>query len=234
MKIAKSFLSLALALTIASSALAGDGEKKAEGKEKQAAGQKDEKGDKAKRGEEAAKRREAAAKKRAEAGQKRRQPPALSALMLRGLELTDEQKEAIAPIDKEFGPKFAELNKSRQGLMTEEQKKAVNEIRAKARESKEKPTAELRKALQEAMKLNPEQQKQAKEIQAAQAKLRTDYLAKVDVILTDAQKEKLKSRRGAGRGAQRKPGERKPGEGKKPAGERRKPEGAKKPEKKDA
>ena len=51
----------------------------------------------------------------------------------------------------------------------------------------------------------------------------------LDVILTDAQKEKLKARGGARRG-----GERKPKDGQKPGTPRRKPDGNKKPEKKDA
>ena len=224
MKIVKCFLSLALALTIASGALAGDGDKKkADGKGKQAAG---EKGDKAKRGEAAQKRREDAAKKRAEAGQKRRQPQGPSAMLLRGLELTEEQKKAIAPIDKDFGSKFAELSKARRELYTEEQRKAVGELLKKARESKERPGPELRKQIAEINKLSPEQKKKSDDLRAAFGKLRTDFLAKVDVILTDAQKKKLKSRGGARRG------ERKPKDGQKPAGERRKPDGAKKPEKK--
>lgn len=223
MKIAKCILSLALALTIASGAVAGDGEKKEAKGEKAAAGQK---GDKAKKGgEEAAKRRDAAAKKRAAAGKKgERRAPALSAFMLRGIELSAEQKEAVAPIDKEFGPKMAELRKAQNELLTKEQKDAVAAIFAKVRESKQKPTPEIRKEMAAARKLSPEQQEKAKELGAAQQKLRADYLAKVDVILTPEQKETLKKSRGG-----RRDGARKPGEGaKKPAGERRKKDGAKK------
>lgn len=221
MKITKCFLSLALALTIASGALAGDDDKKEAKGEKPAAGQKGEKG----KGDAAA-RREAAKKRKGEAGA-RRQPPAPSAMFLRGVELSKEQQAALAPIDKEFGPKFAEVTKAQRELLTEEQRKAIAELLKKARETKEKPGPELRKQMAELRKLSPEQQKKGSELRAALGKLRTDYLAKAEVILTPEQKEKLKSRRGGARG-DRKPGDKKPGEGqKKPAGERRKKDGEK-------
>jgi|GEM_PF-2370721 Spy/CpxP family protein refolding chaperone len=212
MKIANCFLSLALALTIASGALAGDGEKKGEakGEKKAAAGEKGEK----KPG--AAREKGAKGEKKPGAKRGERKAPSVAAMVLRGIELTKEQKEAMAPTEKDFAPKFAELNKSRQAIYTPEQKTAQKEVFAKAREAGKKPDAETRKQLAEVMKLSPEQKEKFDEIRASFGKLRTDFLAKVDVILTPEQKEKLKSRRGG----------KKPGAGKKPG------EGDKKPRRK--
>ena len=198
MKIANCFLSLALALTIATGALAGDGEKSAKGeKQPAAAGEKGAKGKK-RRGE--------------------RKAPSLAAMMLRGIELTKEQKAAMAPIEKEFAPKFAELNKSRQAILTDEQKSAQKELIAKLRAAGKKPDAETRKQLAEITKLSPEQKEKSNEIRASFGKLRQDFLAKVDVILTAEQKEKIKGNRRGGK----KPGAgKKPGEGQKKPGQKK-------------
>ena len=51
------------------------------------------------------------------------------------LELTDARKEQAAAIDKEFAPKMAEIEKSRQALLTDEQKTAEKGARKAAKDA---------------------------------------------------------------------------------------------------
>jgi len=49
------------------------------------------------------------------------------AMMLRDLNLTDEQKPKVQEVRKEFEPKLAEIRTKRDGVLTDEQKKARDE-----------------------------------------------------------------------------------------------------------
>jgi hypothetical protein len=224
MKAFRTLLCMALTLAIAGGAMADDEKKPAKkGEGKKPAAAKGEKGDKA-----------ATAKTRAEARKgKGRKAPSASTMFLRGIELTDEQKKAVAPIDAEFAAKLAESRKAQLGILTEDQRKAQQAAFAKVREAGKTATPEQRKALQKelqgAVKLSDEQKAKQSELRKAQGKLRTDYLAKVGSILTADQKAKLKGRGkrpGKGDAAGKKPGAKKPGAKKDGA--------AKKPAKKDA
>lgn len=222
MKAFRTLLCLALTLAIAGGAIADDTKAAQKDGKKPAA-----KGDKAAKGDQAA-----AAKKRAEARKKRqRKSPALSQSMLRGIELSAEQKKAVAPIDAEFAAKFAEARKAQGSILTEEQKKTLQGAQAKIRALGKDATPEKRRALQKeiqaSIKLSDEQKAKQAEQRKAFGELRAAYLAKVTPILTGDQKAKLKGGRRAGgkRPAKGDAAGKKPG--KKPA----KGDAAKKPEK---
>lgn len=214
MKAFRTLLCLALTLAIAGGAMADDEKKpakKGEAKKPAAA-----KGDAAKKGD-------------ARKG-KGRKAPSVSSLFLRGIELTDEQKKAVAPIDTEFAAKLAESRKAQLSILTDDQKKAQQAAFAKLRAAGKDATPEQRKALQKeiqgTIKLSDEQKAKQAGLRKAQGELRATYLAKVDSILTADQKAKLKSRGkrpARGDAAGKKPG-------KKPAkGDTPKKDGAKKP-----
>ncbi|MFP6766136.1 MAG: hypothetical protein VB858_21060 [Planctomycetaceae bacterium] len=171
----------------------------------------------------AAKKGDAAAKRKAAGKGRTRKAPTASQIMLRGIELTAEQKTAIAPIDKEFGAKLAELRKAQASILTDEQKKQQQAAAAKLRSAgkpatpeQRKELAERRKALASVIKLSDEQKAKQAELRKAQGALRASYLEKVSTILTDDQKSSLKKRGG-------KTGGKKPADGNKP---RRKKKGA--------
>ena len=197
MKLFRSVLILALTVAIAGGAVAADDQdaKKAGAKK-------------------------AAAAKKGEAGKKRkagaRKAPAVSQIMLRGIELTAEQKKAVEPIDKEFAAKLAELRKAQASILTDEQRKIQQAAAAKLRSAGKAATPEQRKELAAqrkaagaAVKLTDEQKAKQAALRKSQGELREAYLAKVSSILTDEQKEALKKgRRRPGKGA---------AEGKKPS-----------------
>jgi len=194
MKAFRTLLCLALTLTIAGGAIADDTKAAQKDGKKPAA-----KGDKAAKGN-----KSAAAKKRAEARKNGngRKAPALSQFMLRGIELTAEQKKAVAPIDTEFAPKFAVFRKAQGSIYTEEQRKTQQSAQAKIRALGKDATPEKRRALQKeiqaSIKLSDEQKAKQAEQRKAFGELRAAYLAKVTPILTDDQKAKLKGGRRAG------------------------------------
>ena len=197
MKAFRTLLSLALTLAIAGGAMAEDEKKPGE-----------------KKGEA---RKPAAAKKGDAKKGKGRKAPAVSALVLRGIELTEEQQKAVAPFDAEFGPKFAELQKAQQSILTEDQLKTQKEAFAKIREAgkdatpeQRKAAAEQRKAAASSVKLTDEQKARQAELRKAQGELRTAYLAKVDSILTADQKTKLKDSGKRPAKGDKKPGAKKP------------------------
>lgn len=196
MKAFRTLLSLALTLAIAGGAMAEDEKKPGE-----------------KKGEA---RKPAAAKKGDAKKGKGRKAPAVSALVMRGIELTEEQQKAIAPFDAEFGPKFVELQKAQQSILTEDQLKAQKEAFAKIREAGKDATPEQRKAAASSVKLTDEQKAKQSEVRKAQGELRTAYLAKVDSILTADQKTKLKAGGKRPVKGDKKPDARKP-DAKKPA-----------------
>jgi len=115
------------------------------------------------------------------------------ARLLEGLNLTDEQKEKVAEVNKEFAPKLAELAKKRMGLLTEEQKKARADAEKAAKEAG-KSREEIAKAAREAVTLTPEQKQQMTEIAKEERELFNQRVEKIKAILTDEQKEQLQKR----------------------------------------
>ena len=79
--------------------------------------------------------------------------------LLEGLELTDEQKAKLAEIEKQMKAPMVEARKAVDGLLTDEQKEARKAAMAKAKEEGKKPQ-EAQKAVDEALKLTPEQRRE--------------------------------------------------------------------------
>ena len=127
MKVFRSVLILALTVAVAGGAVADEKkEAKKDGARKVTA---EKKGDAAQKGKGRAKGRT-------------RKAPAVSQLMLRGIELTAEQKKAVEPFDKEFSVKLAELRKAQASILTDDQKKAQQAAAAKLRAAGKAATPE--------------------------------------------------------------------------------------------
>ena len=110
--------------------------------------------------------------------------------------LTDEQKTKVAELEKEYGPKMKELREKLDRGLSDEQKKARQEVTKEAREKgKEgKKGKELAQAVKDAMKLTEDKQKEYDETDKKIFALRQEILEKVKPLLTDEQKEKLPQR----------------------------------------
>lgn len=176
MKAAKLCLTLALTLAIAGGAIA-DEKKAAKGEKKADAAKKGDakKGDRKKKGR----------------GQR-----AFSVVRFpASLELTKEQSEKLAAINKEYAPKAQELRKVLESVLTEDQKKARVDAQ-KAIRALDKNDAAGRKKLFAAArpKLSDEQKKKSSEAQKAFVALRKEAMAKATALLTDDQKAKLPKR----------------------------------------
>lgn len=109
--------------------------------------------------------------------------------------LSDEQKEKIAPLNKEFGPRLAEFGKKRAAILTPEQRKAQNEARKVATEAGKKGK-ELQQAVNAAMKLTDDQKKKLADLAKEMAPLNKTLREKVLALLTDEQKAKIPKRMG--------------------------------------
>jgi Spy/CpxP family protein refolding chaperone len=96
----------------------------------------------------------------------------------KSITLTDDQKKQVAAINKEFGPKLAEVQKAVNGVITKEQRQARNAANKKAKADGVKGKAR-NAAIQAALNLTDDQDVQ----KAARAKF-------VE-ILTAEQKAKL-------------------------------------------
>ncbi|MFT5325953.1 MAG: hypothetical protein ACI8P0_003827 [Planctomycetaceae bacterium] len=195
MKALQTVLMLALTLVLATGAVAEDARKGEKGKA--AAAKKD------------------GAKKRGE-----RKAPGVTARFTAKLDLSAEQKEKVAAIDKEFAAKAAEINKASNAVLTKEQVEVRNAAAKKARESKDK-SPEARKAsqksIQDALKLTDEQKKKMADVNKSRQELNGKVLAALKNVLTEEQQKSLpQARRGAGGKGKRPEG------GKKPAGDRKK------------
>lgn len=121
----------------------------------------------------------------------RKEQPAVQ--LPKDITLTDDQKAKVAEIEKEFAPKMKEAREKLDKVLTEEQKKARQDVLKEARTSSKKGK-ELQQAIQDALKLSDEQKKNYDEADKALAALRLQIRDKVEPILTDEQKAKLPKR----------------------------------------
>ena len=107
--------------------------------------------------------------------------------------LSDEQKEKIALLDEEFGPKLAEFNKKRSAILSPEQIKAQAEARKAATEAGKKGK-ELNAAVAAATKATDQQKEQLAELAKEMAPLNKTIREKLLALLTDEQKAKMPKR----------------------------------------
>lgn len=152
MKLGKTLLPLALALTISVGAMAADEKKPA--------------------------RKKGAA------------PVAVAVQVPKEVELTAEQKEKLAAVNKEFETKFAEATKERDSILTDEQKKAQQAAMKEAREKMLKGK-DAKTAIDSALKLTDEQKGKFDKASAKVLEVRTEAMKKFAESLTAEQKAKI-------------------------------------------
>ncbi len=111
------------------------------------------------------------------------------------MELTDEQKEKVAAIDKEFLSKFQELTKARNEILTPEQRTAEKEAQKTAKAAG-KTQPETKKAVDEALALTAEQKDKMKSWQKTQAEFSSKVIESLKTVLTIEQQEQLPKPRG--------------------------------------
>ena len=107
--------------------------------------------------------------------------------MLKGLNLTDEQKAKVKELRKEYEPKFREAADS---VLTADQKKARNDA-VKAAKDAGKKGPEVLKAAKAAVNLTDEQRAK---VQEATKSLGKDLREKIKAILTPEQQEQWKAK----------------------------------------
>lgn len=112
--------------------------------------------------------------------------------------LTEEQTAKLAEIKKEYTPKFRELGKKNNAVLSKEEQKARREAGQKA-EAEGKKGKERQAAVDAAVTLTDEQKKQMAEVKAETTKLRSEMETKVVALLTDEQKAQVEA-------AKKKPG----------------------------
>jgi len=105
--------------------------------------------------------------------------------------LTDEQKQKIETLRKEYEPKLAELRGKMDSLLTPEQKKAREDAIKKAKEQGKTGRA-LLEAIRDAFKLTPEQETKMKELRTQMMQLFQEIRGKLEEILTNEQKAALR------------------------------------------
>ena len=113
----------------------------------------------------------------------------LTAGMLRGVTLTDEQKTKVEGIKKEYGPKVAEAMK-KADVRTDEQKKAAADAEKAARDAG-KSRREIAAAARDAVKLTDEQKAKQKEARQAMMAVMKEVRGKVMDVLTQEQKDQV-------------------------------------------
>lgn len=127
-------------------------------------------------------------------GQQRRKPTVARTLPKEiQSTLSDEQKQKIALLDEEFGPKLAEFNKKRSAILSPEQRKAQAEARKAGTEAGKKGK-ELNAAVAAAVKATDQQKKQLAELSKEMAPLNKTVREKLLALLTDEQKAKMPKR----------------------------------------
>ncbi|WP_417388297.1 hypothetical protein [Gimesia sp.] len=107
------------------------------------------------------------------------------------IELSDEQKEKVAALKKEYTPKFAALQKKNREILTDEQVKARRTAMKEAKDAGKKGK-ELRDAVNAALNLSDDQEKQMKEVTGEIRKLNAEVTGKLEGILTADQYAKIK------------------------------------------
>lgn len=106
--------------------------------------------------------------------------------------LTAEQQKQWDELIATYGPKLEAFQKQRDEVLSEEQRKAGAEAR-KAAQAAGKTGKELQQAVDEAVKLTPEQKTKLDAIRKESAPLGKEIRLKVQEVLTPEQKEVLKA-----------------------------------------
>jgi Spy/CpxP family protein refolding chaperone len=113
--------------------------------------------------------------------------------VLKGLNLTDEQKAKVHDLKKEYGPKLKEAHQKVECILTADQKKAREEAMKEAKAAGKK-RQEVWKAAEAAVKLTEDQKTQMKEAREGMHTLGKEIHEKINAILTPEQQEQLKKK----------------------------------------
>ena len=124
------------------------------------------------------------------ADKKKKTPVAIK--VPKSIELTAEQKTKLDALNKEFGPKLAELRKKQASIITADQKKARAEATKKAKADGKKGK-ELRAVTNAAFAITADQKAQQAETKKAMGALQKEIRTQFAALLTDEQKAKLKA-----------------------------------------
>ena len=124
------------------------------------------------------------------ADKKKKTPVAIK--VPKSIELTAEQKTKLDALNKEFGPKLAELRKKQASIITADQKKARAEANKKAKADGKKGK-ELRDVVNAAFAITADQKAQQAETKKAMGALQKEIRTQFAALLTDEQKAKLKA-----------------------------------------
>jgi Spy/CpxP family protein refolding chaperone len=112
---------------------------------------------------------------------------------LEGLDLSQEQKDKLAKLRQESGPKAREILEKMRDVLTEEQRKAAEEAGKKAKDAGKKGR-EMFLAVEKSVKLTDDQKEKLKGIAGDLEALRRDGVAKIREVLTPEQREKLRAK----------------------------------------
>lgn len=120
------------------------------------------------------------------------EPPAINVLdMLKGVNLTDDQKKKAEALQNEYAPKASAAQKKMRDMLTKEQWKARGEAQ-KAAKAAGKKGQEARDAIDAASKLTDEQKKALAKAEQDLAAVKKEARDKAMNILTAEQKDQLK------------------------------------------
>lgn len=134
---------------------------------------------------------------------KKKKPAPVAVKAPKGIELSADQKTALAALNKELGPKLAACRKEAAGIITADQKKAmgaaIKEARAAGKKGKE-----IREAAEAAGNITGDQKTKQAECKKAMAALQKKVRVGLAGILTDEQKAQLKAgKKGGKKGAEK-------------------------------
>lgn len=125
--------------------------------------------------------------------QRQRRDPFQRFFTLRGIDFSEEQQAKVEEIREEFLPKLAENQRKWNGVLTREQLEARREAFQKAREAG-KEGRELRAAVNAAVQLTEEQQKERAAIQEERNRLLGQIRTQLTALLTDEQLARVRRR----------------------------------------
>jgi len=110
---------------------------------------------------------------------------------LRGIEFSPTQQAQVEELRKKYTPQLIEIQKKYGEIRTEEQRQAQREAFRAAREAG-KQDAELRKAVDAAVKLTDEQKEQQAKLQLERGTLFAKIQEELRTLLTDEQRKQLR------------------------------------------
>ena len=122
---------------------------------------------------------------------------------LRGVEFSPSQQAQVEELRKKYTPQLIEIQKKYGGILTDEQRQAQREAFRAAREAGKKD-AELRQAVEAAVKLTDEQKDQQAKLQQERNTLFAKIQEELRALLTDEQRKQLRPQ-GEARGAAQPP-----------------------------